>query len=129
MITADQLVLHALGDYVLQSDWMAREKTRRWLPAFIHAAVYALPFLVLRPSLLAFAVILATHAAIDRLRLARFVCWAKNRLAPRSEWSRWENCRETGYPFDRPAWMTTWLLIACDNLLHIGLNAAALRWL
>lgn len=129
MVTADQLFLHALGDYAIQSDWMAREKTRRWLPALVHATTYALPFLVLGPSAAAFAVILVTHAVIDRFRLARFVCWAKNRLAPREEWQPWEACSGTGYPADRPPWMATWLLIIADNVLHVAINAAALRWL
>ena len=28
MFTADQLVAHAVGDYILQSHWMATEKTK-----------------------------------------------------------------------------------------------------
>ena len=45
-IVADQIVLHAIGDYVLQSDWMATEKTKRSIPALAHAVVYtfAVPF-------------------------------------------------------------------------------------
>jgi hypothetical protein len=42
----EQLILHLLGDYVTQSDWMARNKTKALLPAFWHAAVYSLPFLL-----------------------------------------------------------------------------------
>lgn len=29
LVTADQLVAHAVGDYILQSDWMANEKTKQ----------------------------------------------------------------------------------------------------
>ena len=47
MFTADQLVAHAVGDYILQSDWMANEKTKRSLAAAVHALTYALPFLLL----------------------------------------------------------------------------------
>jgi hypothetical protein len=50
MITADQLVCHAIGDYVLQSDWMANTKTKRSVACLAHVATYALPFLFLRPS-------------------------------------------------------------------------------
>lgn len=86
MITAEQLVAHAIGDYVLQSDWMANEKTKQSLAAAVHALSYALPFLFLRPSVAAFAVIVGTHFLIDRWRLARFVVWVKNFAAPCEAW-------------------------------------------
>src|SRR5439155_26517756 len=100
MITADQLLLHLIGDYVTQSDWMATQKTLRHLAAFIHALVYSLPFLLFRPSLIAWLVIFVTHELIDRYRLARYVVWAKNWLGPNRPWSE---CSATGYPADRPA--------------------------
>lgn len=127
MITADQLVAHAVGDYIIQSDWMATEKTKRSLAAAVHAATYMLPFLLLSPSIAAAAVIVASHFAIDRWRLARFVCWAKNWPWPGRR--PWSECTSTGYPSDRPPWLATWLLIIADNTLHVLCNAAALRWL
>lgn len=126
MFTADQLVCHAIGDYILQSDWMANNKTKRNLPAIIHALTYSLCFLVFRPSLLAFAVIFSSHFLIDRFRLARRVCWAKNILG--GAWPPYE-CTATGYPDDRPAWMAVWLLIIADNILHVMINAACLKFL
>jgi Protein of unknown function (DUF3307) len=81
MITADQLVCHAVGDYILQSDWMANTKTKQSVAAFAHVLTYMLPFLFLRPSPFALFVIVSTHFVIDRWRLARYVCWAKNWLA------------------------------------------------
>lgn len=80
----EQLILHLVGDYVTQSDWMASQKTTRYLPAFVHATVYSLPFLLLRLSWIAFAIILGTHFLIDRFRLAKYVVWAKNFIAPPS---------------------------------------------
>ncbi len=129
MIAADQLVAHAVGDYVIQSDWMANCKTKQGLAAAVHAVTYALPFLLLRPSPAALAVIVFTHFVIDRWRLARFVVFAKNFLAPRSTWPRWDDCKATGYPSDRPPWLAVWLLIVADNVLHVLINGAALRWL
>ncbi len=131
----EQLILHLIGDYVTQSDWMAQNKTKRFLPAFLHTWVYSLPFLFLHPSMLGFVVIMTTHFAIDRYRLARFVVWAKNVIGSpilREETEhelRWSNCSATGYPSERPAWLAVWLLIACDNTLHLVLNYVALRWL
>lgn len=135
-VTADQLLCHAVGDYLLQSDWQATEKTRRSLAAAVHALVYALPFLLLSPSLGAFAVIVGTHFVIDRWRLARYVVWVKNWMHPgymRETWltlaADWRRCSATGYPPDRPAWLATWLLIIADNIMHVAINGAALRWL
>ena len=136
MITADQLVAHAVGDYILQSDWMATQKTKAHIPAFVHALTYSAVFLLFRPSLVAWATIFVTHFFIDRYRLARYVVWAKNyMLSPRQSWkvlgvrSSWFVCRETGYPVKDPAWLFVWLLIIADNLLHVLINGSALRFL
>jgi hypothetical protein len=129
VVSAEQLVAHAIGDYLLQSDWMALGKTSRSLPAAVHALTYALPFLLLTTSPSALAFIVATHFATDRWRLARYVVWAKNHAAPRSAWSPWSECSGTGYHRDRPPWMAVWLLIIADNVLHVLCNAFALRWL
>lgn len=127
MITADQLVCHAVGDYVLQSDWMANEKTKRSLAALVHVTTYALPFLSLRPSPLALAVIVGTHFVIDRWRLARYVVWGKNFLGRGNP--PWVYCAGTGYPADRPPWLAVWLLIIADNVMHVVINGLALRYL
>ncbi len=152
MISADQLVLHALGDYVLQSDWMASQKTKRWVPTLAHVGVYALPFLLLTQSPAALLFIAGTHAVIDHWRLARFVCYVKNYLAPPETWTQernvaaggmvfyvpkrearwwlpWSECKATGYHADRPVWLATWLMIITDNLMHVVLNGVAIRWL
>lgn len=125
MITADQLVAHAIGDYILQSDWMAQEKTKRTLAALIHVLTYGIPFVFFGASLAALAVIVGTHFVIDRWRLARYVVWAKNwPMTP-----PWRECKATGYPPDRPPWMAVWLLIIADNILHVLCNGLALRYL
>lgn len=129
MITADQIVVHAIGDYVLQSDWMANEKTKQDWAAICHAFVYSIGFGVFAPSPMAWLVIFGTHFLIDRYRLARYVVWAKNSLAPIGSNLPWAECSGTGYPPDRPAWLAVWLLIAADNILHVVINGAALKFL
>lgn len=161
-VTADQLVCHAIGDYILQSDWMASEKTKKTTAALAHVLTYFLPFLFLTTSWKALLFIAGTHFIIDRWRLARYVCWVKNWLAPR--WITptggvgdpvtlafpngrdphdplkggvvvvlrnrpWSQCAATGYPQDKPLFLTLWLMIITDNLMHVALNAVALRWL
>lgn len=129
MITADQLIAHAIGDYVLQSDWMANEKTKQSFAAACHAACYSLPFTIFSPSLAAFIVIFGTHFVIDRWRLARYVVYAKNFVSPPSTWMPWSECAGTGYHNTRPPWLSVWLLIIADNVMHVICNALALRYL
>jgi hypothetical protein len=121
LFTADQLVAHAVGDYLLQSHWMATEKTKQHAAAAIHAVAYSLPFLMITQSWPALAVITGTHFLIDRFRLARFVVWAKNGMRG--------PVTATGYADDVPAWLSVWLLIAADNILHVICNALAIRFL
>lgn len=113
----EQLLLHLIGDYLTQTDWMATEKTKRSTAVVTHAIVYSLPFLLLGPSTLAFIAILSTHYLIDRYRLARYVVFAKNWITNPS--LRWVDCSATGF----------WLLIIADNTMHLCINYGALRWL
>lgn len=127
-VTADQLYAHAVGDYVLQTSWMSREKHRRAWVAVLHALVYSLPFVAMfRPSALAWLTIFGTHAVIDHLRLARYVAWAVQHFAPDRPTPLEETT--TGYPAGTPDWLAGWLLIIVDNLMHVTVNAAALRYL
>lgn len=123
-ITADQILAHLVGDYILQSHWMATEKTKNIWAAAIHAAVYTLPFLLLTTDWLAIQFIYWTHLAVDHYRLARYVIWFKNGYAFRGD-----EVTATGYRDDVPAWLSVWLLIVADNTLHIILNGIALKWL
>ncbi len=117
-VTADQLLAHAVGDYILQSHWMATEKTKRSFAAAVHAITYTLPFLFITWSPEALAVICGTHFVVDRFRLARFVVWLKN--------GPWKPITATGYQDDVPAWLSVWLLIAADNIIHVAINALAI---
>lgn len=127
MFTADQLIAHAVGDYVLQSEWMATEKTKGSLPALVHCLTYTLPFLFLTQNPYTLAVIAGTHFVIDRWHLARYVAWAKNRPWPGS--APWSECRETGYRPDTPRWLSGWLVIIVDNVMHIVTNGLALHFI
>ena len=123
----EQLLLHLIGDYVTQTDWMARTKTRANAAAACHAVVYTLPFLLLSPSPAALGVIAASHFLIDRYRLARLVAFAKNKV---TDWQlRWADCSATGFPGEVPAARAFWLMILIDNTMHLSINYAALRWL
>jgi hypothetical protein len=124
MFTADQFVAHLVGDYIIQSDWMANNKTKRSLAAAIHAITYTLPFLLLAQNPAALAIIAGTHFIIDRWRLARFVIWAKERPWPGS--LPLAQMGPTGYPASKPDWLAVWLLIIADNTLHLICNGVAI---
>lgn len=151
------LLAHMVGDFVIQSDWMATEKTSRALPAAVHAATYTVCFLPITRNPRALAVIGGTHYLIDRYRLAKYVAWAKNQAVPRRyrypfshgpvtgyhdgpHFNRWTSPggsthsapsrvdSETGCEAPcKPEWMSVWLMIALDNACHLIINRAALE--
>jgi hypothetical protein len=140
-----QLLAHLWGDYLLQSDWMALNKRKESWPCAIHATIYSLCFLPLiwPRHWVALGLIAWTHYLIDRYGLARYVVYAKNFMAPKSShytdiclgrpmefecrYYPWEQCSDTGYDKNRPAWLTVWLLIVADNTLHLTCNYIALK--
>ena len=117
---------HMVGDYVIQSDWMASEKTKRWWPAVAHGVSYGLPFVVVTQSVAALVVIVGTHIVIDHYRLARHVVWFKNQLAPKAFRP---GHTATGMGAGKPDWMAVWLLIIADNVIHMLFNVGAVVWL
>lgn len=123
-----QLILHLIGDYVTQSDWMAQNKTKSTWAAFVHAVVYSLPFLLIT-STEAVLVIWSTHLLIDRYRLARYVAYIKNFLGAKSTWKPWSECIATGYHKDLPIWLSVWLMILCDNTIHLTINCLSIAYL
>lgn len=110
------LLLAFIGDYVLQNDYLANEKTKRFLPALIHATIYSLPFLAVCWSKWWF-VIWITHFFIDRYRLA--VYWLKL-----VNWN-WESTN-FGFANDKPLFMSIWLMIIVDNILHVVINSISI---
>lgn len=133
-MTAEQVfgifLAHFVGDYILQSHWMATEKVKRWWPAIVHGATYTLPYLFVTQSPLALFVIFSTHVVIDRYRLAKYLSFAKNHLGPRSSWPEWETAKDNGgFNKETPTWLSMWLLFIADNTVHVLINAAAVVWL
>ena len=129
MIALWIVLAHLVGDYLIQSDWMASEKTKRWWPAIAHGVTYTIPYALVTQSLLALAVIAGTHIIIDHYRLARHVGWLKNQAAPKAFRSTWAESKGTGYPAEKPPWMAVWLMIIADNTMHLLINTAAVVWL
>lgn len=114
----DQLICHLVGDYVLQTDWMARNKTSNFGVALIHALVYASPFAFITGWTWALAVIFGTHVIIDRYRLASMVMRIK-------QWSWRKTERELSAPPD----VRAMLMIVIDNTIHLTINFFAIKYL
>lgn len=132
------LLAHLVGDYLLQSDWMASRKVapgpndtyghaESWAAALAHGITYTLPFLLITQHPLALLVIGGTHVLIDHYRLAKQVIWLRNYLAPAGDNVPWRIARTNqGMPPEVPTGMATALLIVADNTLHLVINAATL---
>lgn len=125
----EQLILHGIGDYFIQTDKMALNKKKKgWYgfwQCFIHCLTYSLPFLLIG-SWQAVSVIFITHFAIDRTKWLEYALAWKNGV-------RYENgnlnIENLGFGKNRPIVLTLWLYIITDNLLHIIINYLALRYL
>lgn len=119
---------HVLGDYVVQSEWMAMTKAKQSGPAAAHAITYAACFLPITRNWRALAVIGGTHFIIDRTRPIGYVMWASNQLAPRGwRYGYAQSFKPTGGNRRTPIWLNTSLMIIVDNTLHTSINRWALR--
>ena len=118
-----RLISHMVGDYLLQSHWMATEKRKDNKAAAIHAALYTAAFLPHKPKLTALVGIGVTHYLIDRYGLARYVVHAKNHLSPEGITNiDFSDITPTGMPEGTPQGLAVGLNIVADNTLHLVLN-------
>lgn len=118
------IILHFVGDYVLQNEWMAANKTRHSFPALVHATIYSLPFLWICPSEY-WLILWSTHFFIDRYRLAviwiQFYNFGYNRNGDKK--FTFNEKSNNGYNIHQPIWLTTWLAIIIDNTMHVIINS------
>jgi hypothetical protein len=145
MLFGGIVLAHLFGDYVFQSDWMANEKTKRFLPAFIHAVTYTFAYAILLipvwhpwtyPVGVGWVFLVAsliyigwTHYLIDRYRLVKQLIWLKNQMGPKSSRFSWREAKSNGgYSAKTPVWMSTWLMIITDNTIHLAINVGVILW-
>jgi len=78
----EQLLIHAVGDYFLQNDWMALNKKNKNIEGFIacaiHSILYTIPFILISCSWKALLVILFSHFLIDRTNIVAYFIAVKN---------------------------------------------------
>ncbi len=150
-----QLLVHLLGDFVLQSDWMALNKSKPGkagvIPCLVHVLIYTSCFLILTTSWKALLVIGVTHFILDHWHviIRRFI-WFRGHWNPAFVYPEYGKCSTTGYyddcPYNkvhftsgdgstvkyakpRPWFISQWLYIAHDNFLHLAINYLALTYL
>lgn len=104
MIPFGLLVGHLVGDYLVQNDWMAQNKTKRHLPCLVHCVLYTLSVWVCTLFVFpvwALAVTFGTHFLMDRYRLAR----------------RFMSI--SGQESFAAGPLSPWSIIAVDNTIHL----------
>jgi hypothetical protein len=113
-----QLIAHLVGDYMAQSEWMAKMKPERsyrgWAAAATHAVIYTACFLPLTRSRRALLIIGGTHLLLDHYRPLGTLLARKDRILSPPGWEPAEPV-----PF--------WLIIVVDNTIHLAVNEWALN--
>lgn len=56
---------HLIGDYFLQSDFIAKTKGENWYHLFVHCALYCLPFYVVFGFKWQLMIIFLSHILVD----------------------------------------------------------------
>ncbi len=84
------LIGHVIGDFILQTRWMAEKKNSEWLPLLAHSAVYTavvtiLSFLAKGVSVWGILIVFASHVVLDQRRFVNL--WA--RIVTGTENSDW----------------------------------------
>lgn len=116
-----QILLHLLGDFVIQNDWMALNKKNPGvyglLACLVHCTTYSIPFALIT-DWLGVLLIGLTHFLIDRYNLITVFLSLRNR------------CDQSNFGFgvDRPIWLTVWLNIITDNTFHLFCNYAIIAY-
>ncbi len=62
------ILCHLVGDYVLQSDFIANTKGKNWYHLFVHCALYILPFYLCFGLDWRLVVLFISHIIIDPLK-------------------------------------------------------------
>jgi hypothetical protein len=108
--TMHWIYAHLIGDYLLQTDWMAQNKKKNDFACTIHVAVYMVPFLLCGFTWWQMLLIAGQHYLLDRTELVGWLMTIK------------------GSPRFREAPYAPWSTVITDNILHI-LWIALVAWL
>ena len=62
------VICHLIGDYVLQTDFIAKTKGTNWYHLFVHCALYIVPFIVVFGFNWKILLLFAVHMIVDPLK-------------------------------------------------------------
>ena len=62
------VLCHLFGDYVLQSDFIAKTKGQNWYHLFVHSALYTVPFIIIFGLTWHLIILFISHLIIDLLK-------------------------------------------------------------
>lgn len=62
------ILCHLVGDYVLQSDYIANTKGENWYHLFVHSALYCVPFILVFGFSSNIFVLFLMHMFIDAMK-------------------------------------------------------------
>lgn len=86
------LIGHFVGDFLIQTDWMARYKAKHWVPLLVHSSVYTIviglsALLEGGLSYLGILVVFIGHLILDRGSFVRFwVLRIQTATKPNQQW-------------------------------------------
>lgn len=103
---------HLIGDYLIQTDWMAQNKKSSPVHCLVHVVTYMIPFLLCGFAWWQMVLIATQHFALDR---SNFVVWYMNHTG-------------RGRFADPDGMFFPWSIIVVDNVMHI-LWIAFVAWL
>lgn len=110
------IIGHLVGDYLLQTDWMALNKKQRSFPCFVHAWIWTLSVCLFAgwDTFSALLPLSIAHFIQDRTNLVSW--WMRLKWKNQSEFMRTDQITAGGLL--RPG-LGPWSVIVVDNVWHI----------
>ena len=71
---------HLIGDYILQNDWMAKNKKSNSFICLIHVSTYMLPFIFTNINMIGILLIGIQHYIQDRTQFVSWFCKKTNKF-------------------------------------------------
>ena len=108
------LLLHLIGDYVIQTRWMARNKSSDYAVLLVHAVVYGLVF---QPFGIFYAWVNAVlHGCTDGItsRATKFF---------------WKRSQEVSNPYRKWDEWKTFLVMGLDQFVHVSCLVITFHWM
>lgn len=121
------IIGHLVGDYLLQTDWMALNKKKRVWPCFVHCWIWAMVVmafagwhsLTLQKSQLIFGILLTTHFIQDHTNVVSW--WMRLKWKDQSKFMESDRLFLGSHECDASIipGLGPWSIIVVDNVWHI----------